>query len=85
MSDAEQTLQVSNKELEHRFGFHAAAIEGKEADNQEHGALRFELLEFAIHLNSILPDGHEKTQMLLRLEEASMWAHKAIARRHPLV
>lgn len=76
---------LSNDEIENRFGFHKATIEGPEATKPVHSQLRRAFKAWAHELNATLPDGREKTFALTHLEEASMWAHKSVARDAPLV
>lgn len=72
-------------EIEHRFGTHAAAIEGDGVTKQDHADLRALYKNFANHLDRILPVGREKSLAMTQLEDASMWAHKALARTNELV
>lgn len=72
-------------EIEHRFGQHAAAIEGDGATKQDHADLRAKFKELGNHLDQILPVGREKSLAMTQLEDASMWAHKALARTNDLV
>ncbi len=76
---------LSNQQIEDRFGFHKATIEGAEATKPKHEQLRIDFKSFANMLNNELPDGREKSLALTALEEASMWSHKAIAQDAPLV
>jgi hypothetical protein len=72
-------------EIEHRFGFHKATVEGDNATLPQHRVTRLEFREFAKFLDKLLPDGRAKSVMFTELENASMWAHKAIAEKAPLV
>lgn len=76
---------VGREELEHRFGFHKAAIERPENATNNHKILRKLALEFAVHLDSMIPHGREKSLALTNVEEGVMWAHKALARENELV
>lgn len=75
----------STEEIEHRFGFHKATIEGPEATLPKHRDTRLEFREFAEWLDEVLPDGRAKAVAFTELENASMWAHKAIAELAPTV
>lgn len=75
---------LSNQQIEDRFGFHKATIEGAEATKPKHEHLRIDFKSFANMLNDILPDSREKSLAMTALEEASMWSHKAIAQDAPL-
>lgn len=76
---------IGNEEIEHRFGFHKATIEGANATLPLHRDTRIKFREFAEFLDATLPDGRAKSVMFTELENASMWAHKSIAERAPLV
>lgn len=73
------------QEIEHRFGFHKATIEGANATIPLHRDTRLAFRQFAEFLDSILPQGRAKSVMFTELENASMWAHKAIAEQAPVV
>lgn len=45
-----------------------------------HGDVRFFFKDWALTLNKMLPEGREKALAFTALEEASFWAHAAIAR-----
>jgi hypothetical protein len=75
---------LSFEEIEHRFGFHKATVEGAEATLPKHANLRAEFKNFASKLETLLPDGRAKSVMFTELENASMWAHKAVAELAPL-
>lgn len=67
---------ISDAELERRFTYHAPSGEAKEF----HGALRAEAKAFARRLQQLLPAGREKSLAFTAFEEATFWAHAAIAR-----
>ena len=71
--------------IEHRFGFHKATVEGANATLPDHRKLRMLFRELAENLEEILPDGRSKAVAFTELENASMWAHKAVAEQAPLV
>lgn len=73
------------KEIEHRFGFHKATIEGADATLPKHRDLRLEFRRFATLLDEILPDGRAKRITMTCLETVSMWAHKAVAETAPVI
>lgn len=83
MAQPQQTL--GPVEIEHRFGFHKATIEGPEATLPKHRDTRILFREFAERLDEILPAGRAKSVAFTELENASMWAHKAIAETAPAV
>lgn len=76
---------VGPEEIDHRFGLHAAAIEGDGATKQDHADLRVQFKHFANYIDGLLPAGREKSLAMTQLEDASMWAHKAMARQNDLV
>lgn len=71
-------------EIETRFGFHKATIEGDNATKPMHVELRVLFRDVAEKLDEILVTGREKQLAFERLEEASMWSHKAVAVTAPL-
>ena len=79
------TIMLGLNEIKNRFGFHKGTIEGPNATAPQHADLRTEFINFADSLDECLPDGRSKSLSMTALEEASMWAHKAIAETAPLV
>ena len=77
-------MPLGPDEIEHRFGFHAATIEGPEATVPRHRGVRLAYRAFAGHLDDLLPDSREKSLAFTALQEASMWTHCAIAMVAPL-
>lgn len=75
--------KIGEAEIESRFGFHKASIEGENATAPKHADLREVYKDFANHLDNILPDSRDKNLAFTALEEASMWSHKAIAKTQP--
>lgn len=73
------------EEIENRFGFHKATIEGPNATAPQHKELREEFKQFATILDAYLTKGRAKSLAMTALEEASMWSHKAIAEEAPVV
>lgn len=76
-------MALSKDEIEHRFGFHKATIEGENATLPRHRNTRIAFKEFAEYMNAVLPDGRAKSVFFTELENASMWAHKSIAELAP--
>ena len=76
---------LGRDEIENRFGYHKATIEGDEATAPRHHGLRRRFKEFANHLDEVLPEGRDKALAFTALEEASMWSHKSIANTAPVV
>jgi hypothetical protein len=76
---------LSRQEIENRFGFHKATVEGENATLPLHKDLRVKFREFAEFLEYTLPDGRAKSVAFTELETASMWAHKAVAEMAPLI
>lgn len=76
---------MKSEEIEHRFGFHKATIEGPNATLPKHRDVRILYREFAEKLDAILPDGRAKSVAFTNLEDASMWSHKAIAELAPAI
>lgn len=71
-------------EIESRFGFHKASIEGPNATVPKHTEARKSFKAFARWLDKHSRPGREKDLAMVRLEEASMWFHKAIAKEAPI-
>lgn len=78
-------MSIGTDEIKNRFGFHKGTIEGPGATAPKHAALRLKFVEFAEMLDGVLADGRAKSVAFTELENASMWAHKAIAETAPLV
>jgi hypothetical protein len=78
-------MNPTPQEIEHRFGFHKATIEGENATLPRHRDLRLRFREFAEYLAELLPEGRAKSVAFTELENASMWSHKAIAELAPVV
>ena len=76
---------VGPVEIEHRFGFHKATLEGPNATLPKHREVRLLFREFAEKLDEILPPGRAKSVAFTELENASMWCHKAIAELAPAI
>lgn len=78
-------MAVGKVEIEHRFGFHKATIEGENATLPKHRDTRLKFREFAEWLDEVLPEGRAKSVAFTELENASMWSHKAIAELAPAI
>jgi hypothetical protein len=78
-------MALGKQEIEHRFGFHKATIEGENATLPRHRDVRLKFREFAEFLDIMVTDSRAKSVMMTELESASMWAHKAIAENAPLI
>lgn len=78
-------MALGKEEIENRFGFHKATLEGPEATLPRHRDVRLKFREFAEFLDIMVTDSRAKSVMFTELENASMWAHKAIAENAPLV
>lgn len=78
-------MALGAQQIEHRFGFHKATIEGENATLPKHRDTRLKFREFAEWLDEVLPEGRAKSVAFTELENASMWAHKSIAETAPLV
>jgi len=68
--------QITQDDIERRFIYHRP--EGQKV--QDHDDIRARFKGWANSLNDKLPDGREKALAFTALEEASFWAHAAIAR-----
>lgn len=79
------TAKIGAEEIENRFGFHKATIEGDNATMTRHVTMRRLFKEFATQLDEILPAGRAKYVAFTELENASMWAHKSVAETAPVV
>lgn len=80
-----ETNSLGSEEIESRFGFHKATIEGPQASTLVHQGLRNMFREVAEDLDNLLDNTREKALAFTALEEASMWAHKAIAKNDEIV
>lgn len=76
---------IGKDEIENRVGFHKATIEGADATQPRHTEVRVMFKEFMNRLDEILPDGRLKDLAMDDLERGSMWCHKSIAEKAPLI
>ena len=67
---------MDQADINNRFIYHKPSPEKAEM----HDAVRGECLSAASSLNSLLPDGREKSLAITHLEEVMFWANAAIAR-----
>lgn len=67
---------ITDADIERRFTYHRP--EGRKV--QGHEDIRSRFKAFAYTLADTLPPGREKSLAFTALEEASFWAHAAIAR-----
>lgn len=72
-------------EIEKRFGTHEATTEGDDATLPKHEAVRSAFMDFVEFLDELAPDGRSKRIMMTHLEDAAMWANKAISYETPLI
>jgi hypothetical protein len=76
---------IGSDEIENRFGFHKATIEGSNASLPKHMAVRRLFKALANELDDLAPSSRAKYVAFTELENASMWFHKAIAETAPVV
>ena len=72
---------LNDSEILNRFGYHRAT----EITGPRHNVNREKFAEMCAFLDTVLPEGRAKDKALETLEEASMWANKAIAELAPVV
>ena len=68
--------QIDAAEIERRFTHHTP----DEERAKSHNHVRADFKEFATQLAEDLPESREKSLAFTALEEASFWAHAAVAR-----
>jgi hypothetical protein len=66
-------------DLANRFNYHAPR---DEATKQAHESVRRQCLNLANWIDSLVPEGREKSLAITHLEETMMWANAGIARSH---
>lgn len=81
----ETNVSIGKEEINHRFGFHKATTDGENPTLPKHTTLRLAFREFAEYLDYLLVDGRAKEVAFERLEDVSMWSHKAVAELSPLI
>lgn len=78
-------MGLSGEEIQNRFGYHKATFDGPDATAPKHQIVRAEFQALAHKMEALLPEGRAKSVMFTELENASMWANKAIAETAPVV
>ena len=68
-------------DLKNRFAYHAPKDDFVKATHRSVRRLHYILAD---ELDSLLPDGREKSLVFTKLEESMMWANAAIARVNPI-
>ena len=81
---------LSQEEIFSRFGYHAgttavSAERPELATIPRHQLVRQRFIAMAMFLDEVLPPGRAKNVMFTELENAEMWAMKAIAEMAPVV
>lgn len=76
---------LGREEIEKRFGTHEATTEGEDATLPKHDVVRQAFIDFVEFLDEMTPDGRAKNVMATHLEDAAMWANKAISYDAPLI
>lgn len=76
---------IGREEIEHRFGFHKASLEGPNATVPVHRDIRRLFVELAMQLDALLPAGRGKATAFTMLQTAAMWMHWAVAEQDELV
>lgn len=76
---------IGRDEIENRFGFHKATVEGPEATAPVHRDIRRLFVELAVQLDALLPPGRTKAAAFTMLQTASMWMHWTVAEEAPVV
>lgn len=73
--------QTTEQEIKNRLETHTIPLHSSDAENLRR--IRDGFIGQAVFLNARLPDGREKALALTKIEEALMWASKAIAMKYP--
>jgi hypothetical protein len=68
------------KDIRHRFNYHPPSTEQRQSDHED---VRQSCEALAHELNTILPEGREKSLAITNLEQVMFWANAAIARHRP--
>lgn len=71
---------MQREDIDNRFNFHPVK---SEADKVAHEEIREKLREVAHFINTMVPEGREKSLAITALEESMMWANAGIARARP--
>jgi hypothetical protein len=72
---------IGDAEIANRFGYHKAT----ETTGPIHQDIRGAFTEMGKLLDRLLPEGRAKSTCFTELENASMWANKAVAELAPIV
>jgi len=81
----EDNTSIGREEIENRFGFHKATIEGPNATTAVHRDIRRLFVELAVQLDALLPHGRGKAYAFTMLQTAAMWMHFSVAEQAPVV
>lgn len=68
------------EDIDNRFMYHRP----NEKTAAKHQQVRSSHLDLAHEMNTLLPDGREKSLVITSLEQAMFWANAALARANPL-
>lgn len=71
---------IGDPEIVNRFGYHKAT----ETTGPQHQEIRGAFIEMGKLLDRLLPAGRAKSTCFTELENASMWANKAVAEQAPI-
>lgn len=79
-------MPIGNEEIVSRFSQHRAD-DPDDMDDQlrAHRRIMEMFIDTAQELDHMLPDGRAKSVMMTHLEDASMWANKAVSHQFPVV
>lgn len=69
---------MERADIENRFEYHPPK---DEETKFAHERVRLLLVEVALELDGLVPEGREKSTAITKLEEAMMWANAGIARQ----
>lgn len=75
------TVSIGKEEIAHRFGFH----KGTDVTIPQHQTVRESFKVLSDILDETLPPGRAKSVAFTELENAAMWANKAVAEQAPVV
>lgn len=70
-------MAITKEELDNRFTYHAP----KPGQPEKYEAIRAKAKELAALVVELCPESREQSVAVTKIEEASMWANAAIARR----
>ncbi len=73
---AAQEKMMSDEEVESRFHYHAPSGDGV----KRHALLSQSYVNLAHLINTVLPNGREKSLAMTELETSKFWASAAVAR-----